>query len=550
MTTDEGHDALTTEGTKRLLGAIVLLGLVLRLAYLLTATSDPGFVWQDPDNYMQDGYELARGENGWHWDFDVVRYRVGDIHYALPPLYIVFLSLFAAFPGAPLTAQIAQALLATGSIPLVFLLGKRLHSPRAGLWAATATAIWLPSIIAVWSTMQESIYVPLVLSAFVAMTQVSTPESRWRYWFLSGLLFAGAALTRSMPVYFLPPVALLAVLWSDQKRYALRQSAALLAGFALLTVPYSVALSRHLGRATFIENHASQRIASEYEAYLPSGERKPMGSVAIAETLWRAFSDRPVEFVSGITQTTKSVFHVNGGRLLQLYLSTQHRVTSQLWRVATDVSDLIFVSLTILAPFGVALARDRRVAVLLALWVLLNIFLTSLSGFGGARFRLPIEPQLVLFGSVVISGKWRHPQTRVVIFVAAVVALGLAAVTVPQLPWSFRARGDHGIGVQRAPGTGERIIFLTGEGAFNTLVDDGGAIDMRIERAGATAEETTHVDLFLDGEASGSLLLRGAEPRRSRHESLPMSLVHVELRAWDAATNEPVHLRVRLLRSE
>ena len=55
---------------------------------------------------------------------------------SVPPGYPVFLSWFALFPGYPRSAQVAQALLSAATVWLLFLLGRRLHSERAGLIAA------------------------------------------------------------------------------------------------------------------------------------------------------------------------------------------------------------------------------------------------------------------------------------------------------------------------------------------------------------------------------------------------------------------------------
>ena len=77
------------------LAAIVLAGFALRLAYLIHVTSLPGFRWHDPDFYMGGALRLARGGDGWHWSFDAVSLVIGNRPHVLPPLYTIFLSIFA-----------------------------------------------------------------------------------------------------------------------------------------------------------------------------------------------------------------------------------------------------------------------------------------------------------------------------------------------------------------------------------------------------------------------------------------------------------------------
>ena len=91
----------TARRTPVLLGAIVCLGLFLRLSYLAHATARPGYRLDDPDSYLRQGERIALGASGWWFDFDVVEHAVEGRRYALPPLYPVFLSLFALLPGFP-----------------------------------------------------------------------------------------------------------------------------------------------------------------------------------------------------------------------------------------------------------------------------------------------------------------------------------------------------------------------------------------------------------------------------------------------------------------
>jgi 4-amino-4-deoxy-L-arabinose transferase-like glycosyltransferase len=224
------------------LAAIVAAGFGIRLLYLLVSVRTPGYSWDDPDGYLEHALLLVRAD-GWHWTFDVAKYVINGQVHALPPLYSVFLSVVALFPGLPISALLAQIVLSTISIALVFVLGRAVHSTRAGLWASAGYAVSVPTILNVWTTSQETLYIPLLLFAFVLYARALTKEaSRWAF-AAAGAVLGLAALTRSMPLFFVAPLAILHVTAAPDRRAALRQAAGYLAGFAIVVVPYCVGLS-------------------------------------------------------------------------------------------------------------------------------------------------------------------------------------------------------------------------------------------------------------------------------------------------------------------
>jgi 4-amino-4-deoxy-L-arabinose transferase-like glycosyltransferase len=403
------------------LGLILGVGLLVRLLYLTHATAQPGFGLDDPDSYLRQGESLARGASGWRFDFDVVEHAVEGRRYALPPLYPVFLSVFALLPGFPVNALVAQAVLASLGSLCAFFLGREIHSDRAGLIAAALYALWFPNVIAVWSTMQETLFIPLVLSGFVVLLRARA----FGGFVLAGLLLGLAALTRSMPLYYVP-VASILLGWRDGVRRGAIFAAGLALGFAALTVPYSIALSRHLGSPTFIENHAGLRVASEHGS---PGDHPP-GPIATAATLLREFAGAPVTTIGDWSATARSILHVNGGRLLQIYLGADTKLGATAWKLAAHVfSDLALVLVLALAPFGFVRCQKPDRAVFLAAWIVLSFGLTVMSGFGGPRLRAPFEPHLMVGAAVALAGGWRRPRAYA-LWAAALVSLALAGAVV------------------------------------------------------------------------------------------------------------------------
>jgi len=515
---------------------IVLVGFGVRIAYLLHATSQPRYQWVDPDHYELKGSVLAGDGEGWRWTFDAVRHSSYDQRfYVLPPAYPVFLSLFALFPGYPFTAQFGQVVMATATVFLLFFLGRQIHSERAGLIAAAVYAAWLPNIIAVWSTMQESIYVPVVVLAFVLLLRAVNRDDTatpWDYAF-AGIAFGVATLTRSMPMYVMPLLAM--TMFARDRRRSLGRTAALFAGFLLLTIPYSAYLSDYLGRATFVENHGSIFIVERYGGL--EGD-EPATLVQTATILVGGFLDAPAATMRDWWHTTESVFHVNGGRLLQIYLGAATRTGARIAKLAVHLfGDVAFVASLLLAPIGLAVCKKPFPAMFLIVWIVTSLGLVALSGFGGPRLRAPIEPHLIALAAVVVAGGFR--KTGVVpVTIAALVSGILAFIVVPQLPRSLSARADYG--VHWPLRTPPKRSPMTGEAGFNVLaIDETIRFNVRPRSPGGK----TDVEVRVDGEIMERVRLTDGE----HHFELPSprpGLVHVELVARDPKTDEPLRLLV------
>jgi 4-amino-4-deoxy-L-arabinose transferase-like glycosyltransferase len=516
-------------GTNLLLGAILGIGLLLRLLYLVHATSQPRFRLDDPDSYLRKAEKMARSPSGWQFDFEVVEHAVEGRRYALPPLYPVFLSFFALVPGFPVNALVGQAVFAALGCLCAFLLGREIHLQRAGLIAATLYALWFPNVIAVWSTMQEALFVPLLLSAFVVLLRARS----FGGFALAGLLLGLSALTRSMPTYYVPISAALLL-----RRHGVRKgsvySLGLVLGFLALTVPYSLALSRHLGSPTFIENHAGLRIASEHGA---EGARPP-GPIATASSLLRGAAAAPGKTIRDWSATARSILHVNGGRLLQIYLGAETKLGAWAWKLAAHVfSDLSLVLILALAPFGFALCRERDRALFLAAWAVFCFGITVISGFGGPRLRAPFEPHLMVGAAVALAGGWRRPGAFA-FGAAATFSLALSAAAVPQLGRSFAAKGDYGVHWPLDPPP--KRSLMNGRAGFNVLASDG-LIELAVRPR--NQGKPIRVSLFLDGVRAGTEVFESVE-HRFRHSTSSEGLVYVELVAEDAESGSPVRALV------
>jgi hypothetical protein len=492
---------------------ILAAGLALRAGCLAYALQTPGYTWDDPDGYALQARRLARPD-GWQWTFQAVTYRIHGQRHALPPLYSVFLSVFALFPGFPVSAIIAQILLSVVSIWLVFMLGRLIHSTTAGLLAASGAAAWVPSIFNVWSTSQETLYIPIMLAAFLLLGRLIDRDARPGPFLIPGAVFGIAALTRSMPLFFVVPAACAHIALARDRRRASLQSLAFLAGFLAVIGPYSAALSSYFGQLTVIDTHGGVFVAPG------TGSSVPMET---ARALWLKMAGDPVGFFTECLARARSLMHVNGGRILQIYVLADTWLTAIAWKVLVHLgSDFLLIVSGIAAPFGAALCRGRRLAVLFLLWTVINISIASLAGYGGARLRAPFEPLLLVLAGVVFSGGWR-PAGAVALSLAGAAAALVAVAVVPQVPRSVQAWPDYGV-------TWPSILVrnsghFTGATGLNVPAFDGVAV-FTVKPAG---KASPRLDVRIGGVHVRTVQLTAGQPTTIRSMWPAGGLAFVEL---------------------
>lgn len=168
-------------------------------------------------------------------------------------------------PGAPLlyaasfyatsgsregTARIVEALLGVAAIAVVFLLGRRLAGPTAGLVAAFGAAVYPPFIHSTGELMSEPPAFFTLPAAVLAFLWASERE-RLRAWLLPGFLFGLTALIRPEYLVVGGAFAVLAAFRVGRERGwrpGLGGAALLVAALLIPIVPWTVRNAVVLGR--------------------------------------------------------------------------------------------------------------------------------------------------------------------------------------------------------------------------------------------------------------------------------------------------------------
>lgn len=401
------------------LAVLILIGVGVRLAYLHWAVAQPGFAWSDPDYYLANAYRLVEGGH-WHWSLEAIEYPYLGRVFHLPPLYSLYLSCFGLTPWPwAAAAALGHTLLSGVGVVAVYAVGANLHSRRAGLIAGALMVLSPAGLTASPIFVQEQLYIPLLLAAFAVLTWLLAGRRGAVWWAVGGVAFGLAILTRSMPIYYLPFAAAGIVWLAPDRLRAKHQIAWLLAGAAAVTLAYSVWLSAQVGRWIFVEDHASISMT----AYTGIIRTAPPSLLDESLALVSAFVEKPGPSLETLAEVVRSNFRPTARRWVGLYFPSVTGIPQVLLSVyARVMTDVGFVLAVLLAPFGVALARQRRASLVLAIWPPLVVLLTALSTYGGPRYRGPFEVVLYLYLSVVLAGRWRTPSRRAVLAAATVCA--------------------------------------------------------------------------------------------------------------------------------
>jgi 4-amino-4-deoxy-L-arabinose transferase-like glycosyltransferase len=523
--------------------ALVLAALAVRVAYLLFATRRPGFRWIDPDRYAAMGSLLAAGEGGWRWTLDAVLY----LKHVKAPLYPVVLSLFALLPAPyPFSAALAQAVASAACVGFLFVIGRGIHSSRAGFIAAFLYAIYLPSVFDVIVIQQESLHIPLVLAAFALVVDaVARQATPWRF-AAAGAVFGLAALARSMPVYFIGPAALLFAALGGRDRADWRRAGALLAGFVAVTAPYVVYISAAMGHLVLIDNMGSIHFGTAYRHSRDVVHNAPPPTLPqVIGMFLKTFASAPLAFLGDRLEDLRGLFMLRGGRWLQLSVHAASAAQAAGFKLlAHACQDVPFGLSAVLAPFGWALARNRRAAALVGLWVVMYVGLLVAFTWSGARYRAPYEPHLMVLAAVVLAGGWRRPRVAA-LAAAAAASLGIAWAVQASVPATARARAEYGI-PEWWVGEGGRKARASGPSGFTVVPVDGAVQLTVVPWAQPAPGDPVRVRMRVDGRPAGEVVMADTEQQPLAHPSREVT-TFVELDAMTVSSARPAAYRIRVL---
>jgi len=415
---DHGLQPLGSQSLPRWLWRLVLLSFLLQVAaigithqYRTRPEEDHfGFGWE----MGRVGRSIASGEGfsnpyGDHtgptaWEPPLYPYLMGGV-FKLFGIY--------TYASAWVLLTINCLFSALTCIP-IFLIARKLFDDRVALWSAWLWALlpyeWYWAIHWIWDTT----FTPLVLALiFVVTLELALDSGSWsarRGWIIFGILWGIGALANPSMLAFLPFCGL----WIWWRRY--RRALPSIAGVALSSVIFFAVLSPWLvrnyevfGKFVFIRDDFglqfrlgnSKGAEGMLMAYMQPNLNKlefekfqRMGELAYGAECKRIAFDwirqNPGHFV--VISFRRFFYYWNG----------VPRPTDS--RAPVDFRSSLYLASSILAIWGIIRAVRKRVP---AAWLFAGLILTYPTTyyfvFPHARYRHPIEPELLIFAVYLVS---------------------------------------------------------------------------------------------------------------------------------------------------
>jgi 4-amino-4-deoxy-L-arabinose transferase-like glycosyltransferase len=331
-----------------------------------------------------------------------------------PPLFPLFLAIPSSLGWSSIAAhRVASSLLGCLTVVLIGLLGRKVHSERAGLIAAGVAAVYPMLVVLDGSLRSESLYAPLIaliLLAAYRLLEFPTPARAAGLGALIGL----ATLTRSEALALLLLLVVpLVRLTSAGRRLALFGVAALCA--LIVVAPWAARNWEVFGRPLLSTNsgtllYGANCHAAYYSPLIgtwPCFPNLSFSRSADEAEIERDLRQRGLDYADSHAGRLPAVV---GVRLLRIWELWTPRAQARLEMGISDrnlraqqIGVLAYYLLLGLAAFGsLRLHRlGRPLRILLAPALLVGLL--GMLAYGTTRFRVPAEISIVVLAGVAIA---------------------------------------------------------------------------------------------------------------------------------------------------
>jgi 4-amino-4-deoxy-L-arabinose transferase-like glycosyltransferase len=409
--------------------ALLSVALGLRLWVAAGSTRVPQ---ADEIGYDRTGWSIATGGG----------YRIDKRVTYKAPGYSAFLAAVYAVAGRDYRAvRIVQAVLGASACGLVVWLGWWVAGRTEGLVAGWLAALSPPFISLTERLLSENLFIVLSLVVWLLLARVLRRSSRLLLVAL-GAMSGLTALTRSIGLG-LVGVAALAVVFagtpSAPRRRRLGQAAAMAAACALIILPWTLRNWRH--------HHAIVPIATEtglalYAGWAPPKDGKIIGFHPDDAISYQSYQMEELAADRFLMRKTLERLAADPDEIPRLLgLKFLYFWSPFDWEILGHGQGVYHGLYVLLLPFA-ALGLLRLRGEPRALWVLAAPIAATCAAallFAGIpRFRLPVEPCLIVLGSAGLLAFLR--QGMVLSRARLAVASGWAALNVAGIVWSAQAK--------------------------------------------------------------------------------------------------------------
>ncbi|MGH7793982.1 MAG: tetratricopeptide repeat protein [Candidatus Binatia bacterium] len=440
--------------------AIFGSALLLRLIYLTQIKSIPLFYHLAGDGWTYDewGQRIAAGA----WLGDGVFYQA--------PLYPYFLGVLQFLFGHSLwLVRIVQITLGSVACALIFLIGQKLFSRRAGIAASLILACYAPAIF-FDGLIEKSVLDLFLLTALLFILFGVNGSEGWRHWIGAGVVLGLLGLSRENALILVPVVALWIGLFFSGRSPSTRARwlGLFFAGLLLVLVPVGLRnlavggefalTTSQFGPNFFIGNNAAadgtygsvRKVIRETQLEGPDAKRLAERAVGHELSSGEVSSYWFNQSLDYIKSRPAEWLRLLGLKWLLVWNAREIEDSDDFYIYQGFSSLLAFFSwfnhfgiLAPLAVLGVWLTRSqwRRLWLLHVMIVALALSITIFYVFG--RYRFPLVPLLILFAGAGVVEAARLYKERAWPSITGAVAIILITATV--VNWPLRGKAGPGV---------------------------------------------------------------------------------------------------------
>ncbi len=441
--------------------AALIIGFALRY-WLWRDQARTGVILRgDPDEYYRGAVHLWL--NGSYYD---------EGQWLRPPLTSLFFALvFWCFgPNLPL-ALLLQCLLSTATALVIGRTARRIwQSEHVGLVSTWCAALYLPFAVYAGQLLSETIFILMIALAFWLFERLRR-QSMQNGWLLlaGGIVFGAAILARPVGLYATPLLGIWAYLELREWRAAVRATALLSLGCALVIAPWSVrnyfvyhqvVLVDTNGGVSFwfgtLNDPADKHMQDVWNTTLPNSALRQQAALRLG---FENIRKDPWSYVSHMRNKTVALWQ----------LDTRRFVSNAVTGVTTPESSLLFnvisdgeyICVMLLAILALVLTYpDERNRALL-LWPLYGTLLSALT-LGHQRLRLPLMVAPLIYAAFplahpgLVARRFRYlSRPRYMALAVSMLAFGLliaSTVYIPFIAAELRALGGGEAALRAAEG--------------------------------------------------------------------------------------------------
>jgi 4-amino-4-deoxy-L-arabinose transferase-like glycosyltransferase len=392
-----------------LLGLITAVGLIARVAYILlvarhiTVQGD-ALTFHLLANLLADGHGFVAAQ-------PYALQGVVEPTAEHPPLYPLLLSAVSWLGGDSYTAhRLASAVMGTGTVFVVGLLGRRVGGERIGLAAAAVAALYPILIVTDGTLLSESLYGLLIALTLLAAYRLRDVPSLGRAAIL-GALCALCALTRAEASLLLL-LLVIPLAWRGGRPLRGRRIAAGCVAFFLVLAPWLVRTWIVFDQPVWISTNSGTLLAGANCGPVYHGDQIGLwridclklahGTEAHKAAIWRR---QGLDYARDHAGRVPLVVAVRVLRIWDFYRPNQaanYETLEQRDLRSEQIGTGIYYVLLALAAYGVVLLRGRRAP----LWILLSmpvlVTVSGAVGYGITRLRMAAEISIVVLAAVAI----------------------------------------------------------------------------------------------------------------------------------------------------